>query len=181
MRRFPTIFFVCVVCSVSFASAATLSINANLINTGAFSITGSVSKGSGSFVIDHPLDPKNKLLYHSFVESPDMKNVYAGTARLDASGEAVVALPDYFDALNKEYRYQLFPMGEPMPDLYISRRIEGNAFAVGGGAPGGKISWMVTGIRRDPYALAYPIIVEVKKGPDALLEKGECVFKPLCE
>ncbi len=26
--------------------------------------------------IDHPLDPANKYLYHSFVESPDEKNIY---------------------------------------------------------------------------------------------------------
>jgi hypothetical protein len=35
--------------------------------TGLASVLGALSKGSGTFVIDHPLDPKNKLLYHSFV------------------------------------------------------------------------------------------------------------------
>src|SRR5262249_61136694 len=43
---------------------------------GDVSISGNLSKGGGSFKIDHPLDPENKYLYHSFVESPDMKNIH---------------------------------------------------------------------------------------------------------
>ena len=48
------------------------------------------------FLIDHPLDPANKFLLHSSVESPDTKNLYDGIATLDSSGNAVVALPKYF-------------------------------------------------------------------------------------
>jgi hypothetical protein len=44
------------------------------------------------FRIDHPLDPANKYLNHSAVESPDMKNIYDGVVTLDADGEAVVEL-----------------------------------------------------------------------------------------
>src|SRR5207245_6984014 len=51
---------------------------------GNLNVTGNVSKGSGSFRIDHPLDPANKYLSHSFVESPDMMNVYNGVVVLDA-------------------------------------------------------------------------------------------------
>src|SRR5262249_35044584 len=57
-------------------------------------VTGNLSKGGGSFKIDHPLDPENKYLYHSFVESPDMKNIYDGTVSTDQNGEATVQLPD---------------------------------------------------------------------------------------
>src|SRR5262245_7688863 len=39
---------------------------------GNLDVIGNVSKGGGSFKIDHPLDPENKFLFHSFVESPDM-------------------------------------------------------------------------------------------------------------
>src|SRR6478736_942981 len=42
-----------------------------------------ISKLSGQFRIDHPLDPLHKYLQHSFVESPDMKNVYDGITVLD--------------------------------------------------------------------------------------------------
>src|SRR5690606_1929323 len=61
--------------------------------SGGVSVLGSLSKGSGTFVIDHPLDPENKLLYHSFVESPDVKNIYDGIVTLDENGEATVELP----------------------------------------------------------------------------------------
>lgn len=94
--------------------------------TGDANITGSVSKGSGSFLIDHPLDPRNKLLYHSFVESPDVKNIYDGVANLNKNGEVVIQLPDYFAALNKDFRYQFFPHQTSMPDLYIKEEVSDN-------------------------------------------------------
>lgn len=160
---------------------AALTINANLLTKSTFDITGSISKGAGTFVIDHPTDPANKLLYHSFVESPDTLNQYNGIAQFDGKGEATIQLPDYFEALNKDSTYQFFPMNASMPNLYIKQKIQDNAFVIGGGAPGGEVSWMVTGIRHDPYILAHPIVPEVEKGPSALLDKGECVFEPLCK
>lgn len=45
-------------------------------------ITGSISKGSGTFLIDHPLDPFNKDLAHGFVEAPRYDLIYRGTAKL---------------------------------------------------------------------------------------------------
>ena len=98
--------------------------------------TGTLSKSAGSFKIDHPLDPANKYLYHSFVESPDMKNIYDGVAILDAKGAAVVTLPDWFEALNRDFRYQLTPVGAAMPDLHIAQEIQGNRFQIAGGKPG---------------------------------------------
>ncbi len=148
----------------------------NAAASGNFAVTGAISKGSGTFVIDHPLDPKNKLLYHSFVESPDVKNFYDGIATLDKKGEAVIRLPAYFDALNKDIRYQLKPIGAPMPDLYVKEEEHDNRFAIGGGVPGGKVSWQITGIRHDPYILANPIVPEVEKGPGEAVDKGEYLF-----
>jgi hypothetical protein len=130
---------------------------------GNLSVVGTVSKGAGSFKIDHPLDPENKYLYHSFVESPDMMNVYNGNVILDSRGEATVVLPEYFEALNTDFRYQLTPIGRASQVLYIAEEIENNRFRIAGGRPGGKVSWQVTGIRQDAFAKAHRIPVEVEK------------------
>ncbi len=146
-----------------------------------FDVRGAISKGSGTFVIDHPLDPSNKLLYHSFVESPDVKNIYDGTVTLDANGSATIQLPAYFDALNTSVRYQYFPIGQAMPGLYIGKQESDNRFTIAGGLPGGLVSWQITGIRHDPYILSHPITPEVDKGPGQPFDKGQCVYEPLCQ
>ena len=138
-------------------------------SAGNMNVSGTLSKSAGSFKIDHPQDPKNKYLSHSFVESPDMMNVYNGNVTLDANGAAWVELPDYFEALNIDYRYQLTSIGAPGPNLYIAAEIADNRFQISGGEPGAKVSWQVTGIRNDPYAQANRIQVEEDK-PDA--ERG---------
>ncbi|OFX58342.1 MAG: hypothetical protein A2046_14820 [Bacteroidetes bacterium GWA2_30_7] len=126
-------------------------------------VNGTLSKSAGTFKIDHPLDPENKYLIHSFVESPDMMNIYNGVITLDNDGNATVTLPNYFNTLNKDYRYQLTPVGASMPNLYISEEISENTFKISGGQAGKKVSWEVTGIRQDPYAVKHPIIVEKEK------------------
>src|SRR5262249_4097207 len=82
---------------------------------GRVNVAGNLSKSGGSFKIDHPLDPANKYLYHSFVESPDMKNIYDGVVTLDDKGGATITLPDWFEALNKDFRYQLTCIGGYAP------------------------------------------------------------------
>lgn len=148
---------------------------------GNLAITGALSKGSGTFVIDHPLDPANTLLYHSFVESPEVKNIYDGVVTLDDEGSARIVLPDYFMALNGDYRYHFFPIGQAMSGLYIAEEISNNEFVIAGGVPQGKISWQVSGNRHDPYILANPIVPEVEKGVEEIVVKGECLYEPLCE
>ena len=143
-------------------------------------IVSSLSKSYGTFVIDHPQRPRTHLLYHSFVESPDVKNVYDGVATLGGNGEAEVELPSYFEALNKDFRYQFFALDQAMPNLYIKQEVKKNRFTIAGGEPNGRVSWQVTGIRHDPYILANPIRVEVPKGPGQVVGKGKCIFEPLC-
>jgi hypothetical protein len=130
---------------------------------GSVHIQGTLSKSLGTFKIDHPSDPENKYLSHSFVESPDMMNIYNGVAVLDNRGSASVELPDYFESLNQSFRYQLTAIGASMPNLYISSEVSANEFAIAGGVAGAKVSWQVTGIRKDPTALSHPIIVEEEK------------------
>ena len=165
---------------VTFAQTP-IKLTGNVKFLGSLAITGALSKGSGTFEIDHPLDPANWLLFHSFVESPEAKNMYDGIATLDTNGDVTITLPDYWDALNYEPRYQFFAIDQAMPNLYVKTEEHNNQFTIGGGVPGGKISWQITGVRHDPYILAHPIIVEVEKGPGQPVGKGKCLFEPLCE
>jgi hypothetical protein len=126
---------------------------------------GALTKSSGSFLIDHPLDPANKYLEHSFVESPDMKNIYDGVAAADASGEIAVQLPSYFDALNESFRYQLTAMGQAAPNLHVKQELAAGKFVIAGAQAGQKVSWQVTGVRKDPWAKAHPIVAERDKQP----------------
>jgi hypothetical protein len=130
---------------------------------GDVTVNGTLTKSAGSFRIDHPLDPEHKYLSHSFVESPDMMNVYNGNVALDASGRATVALPEYFEALNREFRYQLTAIGSPGPDLYIAQGVKENRFQIAGGRPYAHVSWQVTGVRHDAYAEQHRIQVEEDK------------------
>ncbi len=125
-------------------------------------VVGNVSKSGGSFKIDHPLDPANKYLYHSFVESPDMKNIYDGTIVTDGGGLATVTLPDWFSALNSDFRYQLTVIGQ-FAQAIVASEINNNSFTIQTNKPNVKVSWQVTGIRQDAWANAHRIPVEVDK------------------
>jgi hypothetical protein len=133
---------------------------------GPVQVVGALSKSGGGFRIDHPMDSANKYLNHSFVESPEMKNVYDGVAVLDANGEAAVMLPDWFEALNEGFRYQLTPVGAPAPQLHVADEIADAQFRIAGGVPGQRVCWQVTGVRKDPWARAYPVVVEEPKIDD---------------
>lgn len=125
-------------------------------------ITGNITKGGGNFKIDHPQDPENKFLYHSFVESPDMKNIYDGVITTDADGYATVELPDYFEALNDNFRYQLTCIGE-FAQAIVAKKVENNRFVVRTDKPNMEVSWQVTGIRKDPWAEKNRTVPEVEK------------------
>jgi hypothetical protein len=134
--------------------------------SGNVSVTGTLSKGGGSFKIDHPLDPQNKYLYHSFVESPDMMNIYNGNIVTDGSGYATIQLPEWFEALNKDFRYQLTVIGD-FAQAIVSQEVQNNQFAIKTDKPNIKVSWQVTGIRKDAFAEKNRIPVEeIKQGAD---------------
>jgi hypothetical protein len=143
---------------------------------GNLSLQGNISKAGGSFKIDHPLDPANKYLYHSFVESPDMMNIYNGVVVLDDAGQATVILPEWFEALNRDFRYQLTAIGAPGPNLYIADEVANNRFKIAGGKAGSRVSWQVTGVRHDVWADAHRIPLEVEKTGD---DKGKYLHPEL--
>jgi hypothetical protein len=129
---------------------------------GAGYFSGYLTKAGGGFQIDHPLDPEHKVLNHSFVESPDMKNVYDGVITTDADGLAVVELPPWFGALNRDFRYQLTVIGR-FAQAIVEQEIEGNRFTIRTNLANVKVSWQVTGIRQDPWANANRKPVEEDK------------------
>jgi hypothetical protein len=133
--------------------------------------------GSKHFKIDDPLDPAHKYLYHSVIESPDMMNVYNGSVTTDKRGTAVVTLPEYFEALNKDFRYQLTAIGT-FAQATVAKEIENNRFTIRTSKPGVKVSWQVTGIRHDAYADAHRITAEQEKPPR---ERGHYLHPELFE
>jgi hypothetical protein len=147
-----------------------------LNDVGDLDINGVLSKGGGSFKIDHPLDPDNKYLYHSFVESPDMKNVYDGVVTTGDDGFATVELPEWFEALNRDFRYQLTVIGGgEWARARVAQEVEVNRFVVETDRPQVRVSWQVTGIRQDTFAEKHRIPVEVDK-PES--ERGRRLHAP---
>jgi hypothetical protein len=145
----------------TFTNAAAI-FNGGVRVNGKMEVNGWLVKAAGSFRIDHPQDPANRYLVHSFVESPEMKNVYDGVVFCDDDGEAVVEMPSYFESLNRTFRYQLTCIGG-VSLVYIADKIADGRFRIAGGLPGLEVSWQVTGVRQDVFAEAHPMTVEPEK------------------
>jgi hypothetical protein len=122
---------------------------------GVFSNGNLAATGTKTFVIDHPADPENKFLKHFSMESNEVLNLYRGNASFDANGEAVVALPDYFEAINTNFSYNLTPVGG-FAQLFVKEKIADNQFTIGGGQAGLEVSWTVYAERNDEYLQQYP-------------------------
>jgi hypothetical protein len=118
--------------------------------------------GSKNFKIDHPLDPANKYLVHSAVESSERMNIYTGNVITDGRGEATVHLPDWFEVLNTDFRYQLTVIGQ-FAQAIVAREIQNGAFDIRTSVPKVKVSWQITAVRQDAYAKAHPLVVEEQK------------------
>ena len=130
--------------------------------SGDLHVRGSIFKGGGGFRIDHPLAPESKYLSHSFVESSDMLTIYVGSAVTDDDGVAVVELPEYFDALNRDARVQLTAVGQ-LALVAVDGDECDNRFTIRSDPPGVTVSWLVTATRQDPWAQANRIVVEEEK------------------
>src|SRR5580698_3517679 len=149
----------------SHTNALAVNTDSSVTTGGNLTVTGALKVlGNKNFIIDHPLDPANKYLYHAAIESSEVLNLYTGNVVLNGSGEAVIQLPDWFEVINKDFRYQLTPVGAPGRDLYIAEEVSGGHFKIAGGAPGGKVSWQLAGVRNDAWEKAHPLVVEEDKG-----------------
>jgi hypothetical protein len=129
---------------------------------GNVNVTGAITAGTKDFKIDHPLDPANKYLFHASVESSEMMNIYTGNITTDGQGHATVQLPEWFEVLNTDFRYQLTVIGQ-FAQAIVAREIESNRFEITTNSPNVKVSWQVTGVRQDAYAKANPLVVEQEK------------------
>ena len=126
-------------------------------------VSGCLNEKGGGFKINHPLDPAASYLCHSFVESDMRMNVYAGVENFNDNNEAVVQLPNWFTALNDNFSDQLTCITEHLP-VYIAEQINNNnEFKIAGGKAGVSVSWLVTGIRKDNWAVDHPFDVLEKK------------------
>lgn len=128
-------------------------------------VSGSILKGGGGFRIDHPQDPENKYLIHSFVEAPKATNIHRGETVLDAKGNATVKLPAYWESANENGLVNLTAVGCAMPGLFASRIVNGT-FNIQGGAASQTVNWVVMSDRSDVWAKTYDPGVEVEKSND---------------
>ncbi len=132
-------------------------------SSGNVNIAGNLSvHGQKNFQIDHPLDPGDKYLYHSAVESSEMMNIYTGNVITNIRGDATVQLPAWFQALNGDFRYQLTVIGQ-FAQAIVASKIQDSKFSIKTDKPNVEVSWQVTGVRQDAYAKAHPLVVEQDK------------------
>ena len=138
----------------SIANSMTLSGGGNL------TVSGSISKGSGSFKIDHPLDSKSDThhLVHSFVEAPQADNIYRGTVDL-VNGSATVNIDTVagmtdgtFVALNREI--QCFTSNETGWTA-IKGSVSENTLTITAqdNTCTDTVSWLVIGERKDQHII----------------------------
>ena len=120
------------------------------------------ASGTKTFKIDHPLDPANQTLTHYSAEGPEPYLMYRGNAVLGSDGTAEVELPAYFEAINRDFHYQLTAVGAPAM-LYVASEVADNRFTIAGGQAGMKVSWTVTGVRNDAFCQQANLEIEAEK------------------
>jgi hypothetical protein len=121
--------------------------------------------GPKAFLIDHPLRPAEAFLAHFSMEGPEPYTIYRGSIVTDDEGKAVVRLPDYFEAANKDFHYQLTTVG-PNTQAWIIQKIQNNTFIIGTNQPRVEVFWTVTAVRNDPYARHFMLPAEIEKKGD---------------
>ncbi len=132
------------------------------------------NSGIKNFMIDHPMDPANKVLMHSSIEGEERMNLYRGIVKTDAQGYATVTMPSYFDALNEDIQYQVSVIDEAdSADFVLAKvvqKLRNGKFKIRTSVPGTEVHWQVSGRRHDPTSEFYPLEVERMKNKD---EKGK--------
>lgn len=74
----------------------------------------------------------------------------------------MVTMPDWFEALNRDFRYQLTVIGT-FAQAIVATEMANGSFSIKTDKPNVKVSWQVTGVRQDAWANAHRIPVEQLK------------------
>jgi hypothetical protein len=122
-------------------------------------ISGSISKGSGSFKIDHPLPAKAEThhLVHSFIEAPQADNIYRGKINL-VDGTATVNIDTEAGMTEGTYvllntNTQCFTSNESGWTA-VKGSVSGNTLTITAQEScTDTISWIVIGERKDPHMI----------------------------
>jgi hypothetical protein len=125
---------------------------------GNINCSGTLSKGSGSFKIDHPLANMSNThyLYHSFIEGPQADLIYRGKVDLE-NGSASINLDTVsnmtsgtFEALNRNV--QCFTSNESDWDA-VKGSVSGNTLTIScqNTSSNANVSWLVIGERKDKH------------------------------
>jgi hypothetical protein len=148
---------------VVFPGTGPLGTGAAAVFHGVVTVLGDLNvAGTKNFKIDHPLDPENKYLIHAAIESSEVLNVYSGNVVTDANGKASVGLPEWFESVNKDLRYQLTVIGT-FAQAIVGEKVKSNRFIIKTNAPNVEVSWQVTGVRSDAAMRKHPFKVEQDK------------------
>jgi hypothetical protein len=113
--------------------------------------------------IDHPVRPTQQYLAHASIQSSELLNQYSGNATTDDAGLALVPLPDWFEAENTDFRYQLTVISGQFAQAIVAKKVENHHFTIGTNAPHVEVSWQITARRNDPFSVAHPLVVESNK------------------
>jgi hypothetical protein len=149
---------------IAFESRSGQGMQKNLVvsDDGSVYAPGALDAGAAGLKINHPLDPENKYLVHSSVESSEMMNIYSGNVTTDELGLATVALPAWFEAENTDFRYQLTVIGQ-FAQAIVKDKVANGQFRIMTNASHVEVSWQITAVRQDAYAKAHPLVVEQLK------------------
>ena len=161
---------------IVFQSRASHGLSNNLVVDGSgVHVPGALDAAETGLRIDHPADPANKYLVLSSVQSSEMMNIFTGNVVTDELGLATVKLPDWFEAENTDFRYQLTVIGQ-FAQAIIKDKIANGQFRIITNTSHVEVSWQITAVRQDPYAKAHPLVVEQQK---AVGERGNYVHPEL--
>jgi len=146
------------------------------IGAASFYVAGALSKASGSFRIDHPLETMSEThqLVHSFVESPQANNIYRGKIQLK-NGKALINLDEVstmtegtFEALNRDIH--TYTSNETDWDS-VTGKVNGNILTIEcqNNESNAIVSWLVIGERHDKHMM----------NTDWTDENGKVIVEPM--